>query len=142
MDHPSLNYDYVLERALSLSAKPMPDVLDFGCGTGKLLEIAADKGFAGTLWGTDPFVGYYQNWPDSVPEQQRSRIRRIEDNRIPFDDESFDVVVSNQVFEHVFQPQLILPEIARVLRPGTFLALFLTSDCWFEGRPNALESRQ
>jgi SAM-dependent methyltransferase len=134
MAHESLNYDYVLQRALSLSAAPNPDVLDFGCGSGKLLQMAVKQGFDGNLWGADSFVGFYKNWSKVIPEQVRARVRRIEDNRLPFDDASFDVVVSNQVFEHVFQPQLILPEINRVLRPGgTFLALFPTSDCWFEG---------
>jgi SAM-dependent methyltransferase len=45
-----------------------------------------------------------------------------------------DVVISNQVFEHVFEPLGMLREINRVLRPeGALLAMFPTSDIWFEG---------
>lgn len=132
--HGALNYSYVLERAQSLANVPNPQVLDFGCGTGKLLELAEEQGFPGTLWGTDTFAGFYQNWAEQIPPARRDRVRRIEDNRLPFDEAMFDVVISNQVFEHVFQPQAMLAEINRVLKPGgTFLALFPTSDCWFEG---------
>jgi SAM-dependent methyltransferase len=134
MQHCSLNYDYVLERALSLSPVARPDVLDFGCGTGNLLHMAAEQGFAGTLYGADTFADHYKNWADAVPEQHRQRIRRIENGRVPFDDASFDIVVANQVFEHVPEPAPALDEINRVLRPGgAFLALFPTSDVWFEG---------
>lgn len=134
LHHHSLNYDYVLERALSLSDASSPAVLDFGCGTGKLLELAGERGFASNFWGADTFDGHWKNWADALPEQCRDRVRRIENGRIPFDDATFDVVISNQVFEHVSQPLGMLREINRVLRPGgTLLALFPTSDIWFEG---------
>ncbi|WP_082532176.1 MULTISPECIES: class I SAM-dependent methyltransferase [unclassified Phenylobacterium] len=38
--------------------------------------------------------------------------------RQTFDDESFDLVVTQDVMEHVFSPDLALREIARTLKPG------------------------
>lgn len=35
-----------------------------------------------------------------------------------FDDESFDLVITQDVFEHLFRPDLAICEIARTLRPG------------------------
>jgi hypothetical protein len=35
-----------------------------------------------------------------------------------FDDESFDLVITQDVFEHLFRPDLAIREIARTLRPG------------------------
>jgi SAM-dependent methyltransferase len=35
-----------------------------------------------------------------------------------FDDESFDLVITQDVFEHLFNPDLAIREIARTLRPG------------------------
>jgi SAM-dependent methyltransferase len=135
-DHGHLNYAYLLAKANSLSRCSPPMVLDFGCGTGKLLEYADRCGFPGEMWGVDNFAGHWENWGlrESVPETVRGRVRLIEKDRIPFADASFDVVVANQVFEHIFQPRPVLLEIERVLKPeGAFLALFPTDDIWFEG---------
>jgi SAM-dependent methyltransferase len=37
---------------------------------------------------------------------------------LTFPDESFDIVISQDVLEHLMRPQLVFAEIARVLRPG------------------------
>jgi SAM-dependent methyltransferase len=37
---------------------------------------------------------------------------------VTFSDESFDLVVTQDVLEHLFKPELALREIARILRPG------------------------
>ncbi len=39
-------------------------------------------------------------------------------DRLPFDDASFDTVLSNQVGEHVPDPRAFFTELVRVLRPG------------------------
>lgn len=41
----------------------------------------------------------------------------------PFPDNSFDSVLTNQVFEHVFNPTEFLSEINRVLKPNGYLLL-------------------
>ena len=43
--------------------------------------------------------------------------------RFPFNNNEFDSVVTNQVFEHVFDPDNFLSEINRVLRGGGMLLL-------------------
>jgi SAM-dependent methyltransferase len=42
---------------------------------------------------------------------------------LPFDDERFDVVVSNQVLEHLADTDAFVSEVARVLRPGGVAAV-------------------
>jgi SAM-dependent methyltransferase len=42
---------------------------------------------------------------------------------IPFPDNHFDSVFSSEVLEHVFNPDVILPEIYRVMKPGANLLL-------------------
>src|SRR5258708_34582345 len=44
--------------------------------------------------------------------------------RIPFPDESFDIVITNSVLEHVSDIDACFREISRVLAPGGL--------CWFE----------
>lgn len=43
--------------------------------------------------------------------------------RFPFDDASFDAVLCNEVLEHAFEPDRLVAEMARVLRPGGRLLL-------------------
>jgi SAM-dependent methyltransferase len=56
-------------------------------------------------------------------------IREIRDGRLEFPDGAFDLVVSNQVFEHIEHLGPSLAELARVLRPdGTLVCLFPTRE--------------
>ncbi len=52
--------------------------------------------------------------------QERHLIRLINQNpyRLPFEDKTFDIVISNRVFEHVKNYSSSLSEINRVLKPG------------------------
>jgi SAM-dependent methyltransferase len=62
------------------------------------------------------------------------RVRHSSDGHIPFEDEFFSLVVSNQVFEHVHDIDLALSEISRVLVPGgSLVALFPTREVFREG---------
>jgi SAM-dependent methyltransferase len=48
----------------------------------------------------------------------------IETQRLPFEDESFDAVVFNELFEHLrINPIFTLSEVLRVMRPGSTLML-------------------
>lgn len=128
----SPNYDYVIQRGVSLGGGEGAKVLDFGCGRGYLVALARQRHL--DFSGVDTYEGHYENWTDSLEEDATGHCKKIDNGEIPFDDNTFDAVVSNQVFEHVFEPEPALSEIHRVLKPGgKFLALFPTSDIWFEG---------
>jgi SAM-dependent methyltransferase len=119
----SLNYEYLLQRALASAAVPSPRILDYGCGSlAPLVTLGTARGI--DIYGVD------------LPCHQESERFRLLDSegRIAFDDHTFDVVVSNQVFEHIAQPRPAFGEIARVLKPGgTFIAVFPDNAVWFEG---------
>jgi SAM-dependent methyltransferase len=102
---------YVLERGARR-------VLDFGCGSGEVVALLRERGVDAS--GADVF---YEgaDWED--PRLQRllreDAVRRIEaDGRLPFDDRSFDLVISDQVFEHIDELEAAVGEIDRVLAPG------------------------
>ncbi|MFH0772093.1 MAG: class I SAM-dependent methyltransferase, partial [Candidatus Omnitrophota bacterium] len=40
--------------------------------------------------------------------------------RLPFKNDSFDMIFSNQVLEHVINPKALLVEVGRVLKPGGY----------------------
>jgi SAM-dependent methyltransferase len=83
-------------------------VLDFGCGDGAL--VAALRASGWTALGCD--------FPGVVPEQDGFRAIVPDPYRLPFDDETFDLVVSTSVLEHAANKPQCFEEIARVLRPG------------------------
>lgn len=127
----SANYDFVISAARSLARVENPRVLDFGCGRGAIVDLGLSQGL--DIHGADTFDGIYRSWYEQLPERLKGRISRIE-GPLPYPDASFDVVVSNQVFEHIPEPAGVLPEIRRVLKPGgTFLALFPVRETWYEG---------
>jgi SAM-dependent methyltransferase len=98
------------QRILSRVGAPLqPDqkVLDFGCGRGEVVEEFLSEGY--DAFGCDI---------ELARETDRLRLIDAEPYRVPFDDDAFDFVVSEQVFEHVHDFDQAVREIARVLRPG------------------------
>jgi SAM-dependent methyltransferase len=81
-------------------------VLDFGCGDGMTV----------TEWRAAGFDAY---GCDIVLEEPSERLRLIEQPyRLPFEDATFDLIVSNEVFEHVQEMDVAFSEIRRTLKPG------------------------
>ena len=57
-------------------------------------------------------------WPDVSPGESKYGIRCEDLERQTSPDESFDLVVTQDVFEHVLQPAKAFAEVARTLKPG------------------------
>ncbi|MEW6406892.1 MAG: glycosyltransferase, partial [Chloroflexota bacterium] len=55
---------------------------------------------------------------DIAPGKVVKKVRHEDVERLSFGDSSFDLVVSNDVLEHVVNPDRALREVFRVLRPG------------------------
>ncbi|MDQ3935492.1 MAG: class I SAM-dependent methyltransferase [Actinomycetota bacterium] len=97
------------------------DVLDVGCGWGGKMIHWAETGGPRSVTGFD-LPGVFE--PEAPAELARARgldnlsftTGFAED--IPFDDESFDVAIVDDVIEHVRDPERVFAECHRVLRPG------------------------
>ena len=88
-------------------------VLDFGCGEGEEVEAWRTAGYE--AYGCDIVLERHGEWLSLIEQPYR----------LPFEDASFDLVVSNQVLEHVQDHDAAFREISRVLKPGaTSLHLF------------------
>jgi SAM-dependent methyltransferase len=86
-------------------------LLDVGCGT---------KPYS-SLFLVDEYVGLDI---DSEISRRRGIAEKLYDGtRFPFDSQHFDVVLCNQVLEHVFNPDEFISELHRVLKPGGQLIL-------------------
>jgi SAM-dependent methyltransferase len=96
-------------------------LLDAGCGTGGFLRWAADLGPFSRLAGTDVSAEAIELARDRVPEAD---LHVAPLREIPFETSTFDLVVVNDVIQHVNEAELdeSLSEMRRILRPaGTLL---------------------
>ncbi len=126
------NYEYCVQFALDeLKARPSTRVLDYGCGSGRLVRALLERGLA--AFGCDIFYGAASPYERLPPELRGSIIRRMDCHTIPFEDASFDLILDNQVLEHVIDLGLALREMHRVLkRGGKVLSLYPDKGVWLE----------
>jgi SAM-dependent methyltransferase len=91
-------------------------VLDLGCRDGALTQAYA---------GGNEIVGVDAD-REALAEAQKLGIETRWadlDELLPFEDESFDVIVAGELLEHLRDPWRVVAEVHRVLRPGgTFVA--------------------
>ncbi|MDQ6952487.1 MAG: methyltransferase domain-containing protein [Mariprofundaceae bacterium] len=98
----------------------MPYILDKD-----VLEIGVNRGYGSKLLKPEAssFVGVDLDYDLALKAHQDQGLSVVQANgqKLPFSDEKFDVVVTFQVIEHVWNVSDYLHEIARVLRPGGVL---------------------
>ena len=114
---------YTRVRALLAEAGPDALVVDFGAGRGACLEdpvafrrdLRVLRTHAGRVVGVDLDPAVLTN--RAVDEGHVI----IPGARLPLDDESVDLIVSDHTLEHVDDPAWVSGELDRVLRPGGWL---------------------
>lgn len=114
-----VKFDYILS-IIAARWKVRPDqkiLLDVGCGGGYLAEELARTGLAVT--GIDPSSATI------LTAREHARRARLEvdylegrGEALPFAPETFDFVCCCDVLEHVPDPDRVIAEIGRVLKPG------------------------
>ncbi len=87
-------------------------ILDLGAGRGRVPEMNF-RGLAREVVGIDPDPCVREN-----PFLDRAVVADDPRAPLPFDDASFDVVITCNVLEHVSDPAALFAEVRRVLRPG------------------------
>ncbi len=107
-------WPWILQRIGEFSAEANT-LLDVGCGAGFLSNRLSEEGFEVT--GVDlseESLAVAQRY-DST---QRVRYEKANAYELPYSDKSFDVVTCMDFLEHVEDPERVIRECARVLRPG------------------------
>jgi 2-polyprenyl-3-methyl-5-hydroxy-6-metoxy-1,4-benzoquinol methylase len=98
-------------------------ILDWGCGFGQVSEMMLREGLDVTAFDYDggldaPAPRPLEHFPHIVVTWSPEPVA------LPYEDDSFDAVLSCGVLEHVPDPDGSLDEIRRVLRPGGTLYVY------------------
>ncbi len=127
LGHPSYVWRFGQDRRLAMIARYAPlegrRILDTGCGLG--MYVGAFRRFSGEVYGIDIA-------PDRIAQASRElpNLQVASAERLPFEDGSFDVVLSHEVWEHVQDDRAAADEAVRVLRPGGRLVVFVPNRLW------------
>jgi SAM-dependent methyltransferase len=117
-DETGLNSDWLrsrLEAALDLLGEGPGVVLDAGTGPGRLIEQLERRGWTG--WGIDASPNMVARARERVPAASERIVEgRVE--ALPFPDGTFDAVVAIGVLLYSSEPEALVRELGRVLRPG------------------------
>lgn len=110
--------NYYIDLLLTSTNNFEINVLDLGCGSGKSIDNFRSKSHKIKWFGLDI--------KSSSEVDSRSRtdgdFYTYDGINIPFENNSFDIIYSNQVFEHVRYPTELIEEIYRVLKnDGCFI---------------------
>jgi ubiquinone/menaquinone biosynthesis C-methylase UbiE len=113
-------------------------ILEIGSGYGMVL-VTARKKFNADMYGLEPgeqFQGAFSVCQDLLTEQGLSPdvVKKGVGEKIPFEDNVFDIVYSSNVLEHVQDPPKVLAEAVRVLKPGGVMVCVVPNyGSWWEG---------
>jgi len=115
-----LNYGrHHIKRFLN-EAAPYRRVLDIGAGLGADLMIAREV-------APDAELLALEVWPPYIEKLEAASVKTfqfdLERDRFPFEDGTLDIVIANQIIEHVKEVFWIFHEISRTLRVGGRLVL-------------------
>jgi len=94
--------------ALNLINKEGSKILEFGTGNGELFEELEKRDF--NVTGIDIDIKEHL--------RKKNIIKHDLNNKLPFKNNTFDVVVGLEVLEHLFNPYETMKEIKRVLKKG------------------------
>lgn len=107
------------------SLKAGMNLLDCGCGPGSITAGFATLVNPGTVIGIDLEISQVQTAQNLAKEQSIKNLKFQAGStyNLPFNNESFDAVFSHAMLEHLQEPQKVLQEIWRVLKPGGVIGL-------------------
>ena len=102
----------LLEK-LGITVPLQGNFLDFGCGAGRTVAAATELGFEHTHgYDIKPYL------EDELTKDERFKFNKPGNYIMPYTDDFFDFIVSDQVFEHVVDQNAAFREIYRILKPG------------------------
>lgn len=105
----------------------MPDGLrwlDVGCGNGAFSEVLSTRCRPAALCGIDPSEAQLE-YARSRESTRQAEFRTADAQALPFEDASFDAAAMALVITFVPDPVKVVSEMARVVKPGGWVASYM-----------------
>lgn len=103
-------------------------VLDVGCGTGVVARTVARRpAFKGHVTGIDlspSLIHAAQRLARSEGLAAKVDFRAGDSQSLKLPDAAFDAVIAHTLISHVDDPQAVIEELARVVKPGGMIGIF------------------
>ena len=114
------------------------NILEIGCGPIGIISFIN----RGSRYGLDPLEEFYKS-NKTLTKLRDPRVQYLvgTGERIPFEDDFFDLVITDNVLDHVSNTNAVMEEIIRVLKPGGFLYLIVNLRTWSGTQFHKLLSR-
>jgi len=110
-----------------LDVNAIHDVLEIGCGVGAISAFLADS-YRMNVQGTDFDPEQIELARTRQPTSGRLRFAVENATHLTFENASFDLVLSQDIFHHIPDWEQVVQEVVRVLRPeGYFIWLDVVS---------------
>ena len=139
MDKPMSNFDFKfmscgykfrdfflprLNILKEVGIKPGFHVLDYGCGPGSyIMPLAELVGESGKIYALDIHPLAIQRVQDIASKKQLANVETIlSDCQTGLPDNSLDAVLLYDAFHHLSDPDVVLKELHRVLKPDGILS--------------------
>ena len=107
-----------LWRFIAPYLKDYSQILDVGCAGGGFLNFLRQKGFS-NLFGIDPTKKYLHH----AKKKNGGQIKLGSAESIPFEDRTMNILVLDQVVEHLVDPRRVFQEAKRVLTDEGLLCI-------------------
>jgi len=113
-----------LVAVASLVNENTKKILDVGCASGWFLHMLSKKFPNAKCVGID-------SYKDAImygkKKYKNLTLVDADGHKIPFSDESFDLVICTEMLEHVLDPNKVIQEIKRVLKPDGLAVIEMDS---------------
>ena len=93
-------------------------LLDVGCGTGALAQVALEQGAQGVVCGDISALMLREARKRGAASGSDSTACQLDAARLPFRDDALDAVISGMTFGTLPEQELALGEMVRVVKPG------------------------
>jgi len=113
----------VLRAMLEQHVGPVNTLADLGAGSGEMSRLLHHEGLATHLIGIEPFADNYGQLVKNYASIRGAVTHQAGLEKIPLPDDSVDLALSTQVFEHIEDDCAAAAEATRIVRPGGHLLI-------------------